>query len=242
MFRVKWLLGICILYILGVLGLIVYAIITPATTTTSTSTGIVSTNAVSSTPSQTKSTSPTNFSDINSVSSSSGNNLSLSLSLDGKIYEPGQSVSIIVDETNLLATINSVPATDNLPSGFASGFTNEPSIFPFGFAVVSGNYTLSNLITNPLLIYDPRDEYIGTQVVAPTSYSFQPSSDAAYLEGGSYSSSNGLMKMQYELQLNGYWDCNPMEAVQDNFKPGVYTVVAADEWGALVLVHFTVTN
>ena len=166
MFRVKWLLGICILYMLGVLGLIVYAIITPATTTTSTSTGIVSTNAVSSTPSQTTSTSSTNFNDVNSVSSSSGNNLSLSLSLDGKIYEPGQSVSIIVDETNLLPTINSVPANDNLPSGFASGFTNEPSIFPFGLAVVSGNYTLSNLITNPLLIYDPRDEYIGTQVVA----------------------------------------------------------------------------
>ena len=50
------------------------------------------------------------------------------------------------------------------------------------------------------------------------------------------------MKMQYELQLNGYWDGNPMEAVQDNFNPGVYTVVAGDEWGALVLVHFTVTN
>ena len=79
--------------------------------------------------------------------------------------------------------MNNVPATDNLPSGFASGFTNEPSIFPFGLAVVSGNYTLSNLIANPLLIYDPRDEYIGTQVVGPTSYSFQPSSDAAYPRG-----------------------------------------------------------
>ena len=79
-------------------------------------------------------------------------------------------------------------------------------------------------------------------MIGPTLYSFQPSSDAAYLEGGSYSSSNGLMKMQYELQLNGYWDGNPMEAVQDNFNPGVYTVVAGDEWGALVLVHFTVTN
>jgi hypothetical protein len=242
MFKVKWLLGICILYMLGVLGLIVYAIITPATTTTSTSTGIVSTNAVPSASSQTTSTASTNFNDVNSVSSTSGNNLSLSLSLDGKIYEPGQSVSIIVEETNLLPTTNSVPASDNLPSGFASGFTNEPSIFPFGLAVVSGNYTLSNLIANPLLIYDPRDEYIGPQVIGPTLYSFQPSSDGAYLEGGSYSSSNGLMKMQYELQLNGYWDGNPMEAVQDNFNPGVYTVVAGDEWGALVLVHFTVTS
>jgi hypothetical protein len=242
MFKVKWLLGICILYMLSVLGLIVYAIITPAATTISTSTGIVSTNAVSSIPSQTTSTTSTNFNDVNSVSSSSGNNLSLSLSLDGKTYEPGQSVSIIVDENNLLTTTNSVLASDNLPSEFVAGFTNEPSAFPFGLAVFQGNYTLSNLIANPLLIYDPRDEYIGTQVVGPTSYSFQPSSDAAYLEGGSYSSSNGVMKMQYELQLNGYWDGNPMEAVQDNFNPGVYTVVAGDEWGALVVAHFTISQ
>jgi hypothetical protein len=29
---------------------------------------------------------------------------------------------------------------------------------------------------------------------------------------------------------------------EDNFVTGVYTVVAGDEWGALVVLHFTVTN
>ena len=33
-----------------------------------------------------------------------------------------------------------------------------------------------------------------------------------------------------------------MEAVQDNFNPGVYTVVAGDEWGALVVAHFTISQ
>ena len=194
---------------------------------------------------QTSSSTTKDNSGRSSVSSNSTNGLSLSLSLDGTTYQTNQEVSIIVDENNLLTITNNVSATDNLPSELteATGFTNEPSSLPFGLAVFQGNYTLSSYSTvTPLIIYDPSKVYIGTQVVGPTSYSFQPSSDAAYIEGGSYSSSNGLMKMQYELQLNGYWDDNLMKAVQDNFNPGVYTVVAGDEWGNMVILHFTVSQ
>jgi hypothetical protein len=182
---------------------------------------------------------------LNSTSSNSTNGLSLSLSLDGTTYPPGQEVSIAVYEKNTLPTINDVPAADNLPSELteATGFTNEPSPFPFGLAVFQGNYTLSNYSNaTPLIIYDPSKVYIGTQVVGPTSYSFQPLSDIAVLEGGSYSSSTGDLKIQYELQLNGSWSGNPPGDVLNNFNPGVYTVVAGDEWGALVFLHFTVSQ
>jgi hypothetical protein len=177
----------------------------------------------------------------NSVSTSSTNGLSLSLSLDGITYQPGQEVSIAVDEKNTLLTMNNVSATDNLPSEFMSGFTNEPSPLPFGLAILQGNYDVSNYSNaTPLIIRDPSEMYIGTQVVGPTSYAFQPLSDTAVLEGGSYNSSNGL-KMQYEISVNGYWPDNE-SATSTNFAPGIYTVVAGDEWGALVVVHFTVTN
>jgi hypothetical protein len=241
MFKVKWLLGICILYMLGVLGLIVYAIITPATTTTSTSTGIVSTHAVSSTSSQTTSTSSENFNDVNSDSSASANGLILFLALDSTTYQLGQEVSIAVDERNTLSTMNNVSATDKLPSEFMSGFTNEPSPLPFGIAVFKGNYALSNYSNaTPLIIRDPSEVYIGITVVTPTSYSFQPLSDTAILNGGNYNFVNGL-KLQYEIGVNGYW-LNIASTTSTNFEAGVYTVVAGDEWGALVLVHFTVTN
>jgi hypothetical protein len=45
-----------------------------------------------------------------------------------------------------------------------------------------------------------------------------------------------------DLDLKGYWTGNSPSAAFTNFESGIYTVVAGDEWGALVFVHFTVTN
>ena len=191
----------------------------------------------------TQTTSPmtTSLSNVNSVSTNAINGLSLSLSLDGTTYKPSQLVSIILDETNMLLTTNNVPVADNLPSKeLISGFTNEPSLFPFGLAILRGNYTSSNYSTaKPLIIYDPIKGYIGTQVVGPTSYVFQPSSDIANLVGGNYNSNNGL-KMQYKISVDRYWP-NNKSTQYTKFSPGVYTVVAGDEWGALLVLHFTVS-
>ncbi len=176
------------------------------------------------------------------ASSSSINGLSLSRSLDGTTYQPGQEIAITVDETNVLSTINDVPVANKLPSELISGFTNQPPIFPFGMAVFQGDYTLSNYSNaTPLVIRNPSEVYVGTPVAGPTSYSFQPLSDTAVLEGGSYNSSNGL-KMQYEISVNGYWpgDNFSSNSQLTNFEPGIYTVVAGDEWGNLVILHFTV--
>ena len=176
---------------------------------------------------------------LNSTSSNSTNGLSLSLSLDGTTYPPGQSVSIIVDEKNLLSTTNNLSATDNLPSEFGSGFTNDPW-FPLGLAVLRGNYTGSNYSTGtPLIIYNPGEVYIGTTSIAPTAYSFSPFIDVAVLNGGDYNSSIDI-RSHIEINVNGYWPNNE-SASSNNFEPGVYTVVAGDEWGTLVVVHFTVS-
>jgi hypothetical protein len=44
-----------------------------------------------------------------------------------------------------------------------------------------------------------------------------------------------------EIGLKGYWT-NDSVSQFNNFDPGVYTVIAGDEWGALVILHFTVSN
>jgi Putative Ig domain len=196
---------------------------------------------VNPTTTTTSSTTITNFNDVNTASSKPASGLSLSLSLDGTTYQPGQEVSIAVDEKNTLSTTNNVTATDNLPSEFMSGFTNDPSPLPFGIAVLQGNYDVSNYSkVTPLIIYDPMEVYIGFPVAPPTSYSFQPLSDTAILNGGDYKLVSG-MKMQYEIGVQQYWPNND-GADFTHFQSGVYTVVAGDEWGALVIVHFTVTN
>jgi hypothetical protein len=38
------------------------------------------------------------------------------------------------------------------------------------------------------------------------------------------------------------WVGSPPNAVQQYFEPGVYTVVGGDEWGNMVVLHFTVSQ
>jgi hypothetical protein len=201
---------------------------TPAMTTTSNTT-------------QTSSSTTTDISGLNSASTETENGLSLSLSTDRTTYQPGQEVSITFDEKNTLSTTNNVPATDNLPSEFMSGFPNDPS-FPLGLAVLRGNYTGLNYSTvTPLIIFHPGEVYTGTAIIAaPTSYSFQPFIDVATLNGGDYNSSDAI-RLHIEISVNGYWP-NKESSSSRNLEPGVYTVVAGDEWGTLVILHFTVTN
>jgi len=250
MFKVKWLLGICILYMLGVLGLIVYAIITPATTTTLTSTGIVSTNAVSSIPSQTTSTTSTtstNFNDINSASSTSANGLSLSLALDSTTYQPGQQVAMAVDVKNILSVENDVPVSDNWsyanleigpcdngPGGFG---------YPYGIAIFQGNYTslgLSN--ATPLALYDYSVLPPCPGPMPSTAFDFKPLSDIATIISGSSSFPDSTVGMNTQLAATGYWTGVRPDTSGHGFGSGVYTVVGGDEWGNLVILHFTVTQ
>ena len=53
--------------------------------------------------------------DTNSTSSGSVEGLSLSLSLDSTIYQPGQAVTIIIEESNTLPRTNNVPASNKWP-------------------------------------------------------------------------------------------------------------------------------
>jgi hypothetical protein len=50
------------------------------------------------------------------------------------------------------------------------------------------------------------------------------------------------MNAEFEPAPTGYWASNNVGATFTNFEPGVYTVIAGDEWGALVVVHFTVSQ
>jgi hypothetical protein len=49
------------------------------------------------------------------------------------------------------------------------------------------------------------------------------------------------MQIKSEIALEGYWhDSNMINNRLIWFEPGIYTVVAGDEWGALVVLHFKV--
>jgi hypothetical protein len=216
-----------------------------SSTIAATSTSSAPVSSLTTTVSQITSSTTTTSNDFNSVSSNATNGLSLSLSLDGTTYQPNQEISITVDEANTLPEINNVPVSNNRAY---SGLQAAPCdyISPYGIAVFHGDYTSSNFSTGtPLTLYDPHVARSCPTIYGITSYSFEPSSDmAAVIENSDPSQSNSSQQMKYELTINGCWpdDNFSSNSQLTNFEPGVYTVFAGDEWGALVVVHFTVSN
>jgi hypothetical protein len=191
----------------------------------------------------TASTTTTKSDIVDSASSTSANGLKLSLSVDSTPNVQHQ-ISITLDEINILSEINNVPVSDNWQY---KGLGVAPCDFtsPYGIAVFRGDYTSSNFSTGtPLTLYDPHVTRLCPTNYPVISYSFQPSLDWVHVIENPANSINNSQQMQYEITIDGYWpdDNYTSNSQLTNFAPGVYTVVGGDEWGALVVVHFTVSQ
>jgi hypothetical protein len=178
-----------------------------------------------------------------SASSNTTNGLKLSLSVDATPNIQHQ-ISITLDETNVLSEINNIPVSDNWSY---KGLGVAPCDFtsPYGIAVFEGDYVASNLSTGtPLTLYDPHITRLCPTNYPVISYSFQPSLDWAQVIENPANPLHNSQQMQYELTINGYWpdDNFSSNSQSTSFAPGVYTVVAGDEWGNLVILHFTVAS
>ena len=183
---------------------------------------------------------------VNSGSSQTLSGLNLSLALDAKTYHPGQAVSIVLDEINMLTTTNHVPVSNNWsysnlglsPCALGPGFG-----YPFGIAIFQGNYTSSNLSTaTPLSLYDYSMPVPCPDPMQPTSYDFEPLSDIATAVSSSASFPNSTYAINFPLTDTGYWAGTSPDVSKHGFAPGIYTIVGGDEWGALVILHFTVSQ
>ena len=182
----------------------------------------------------------TSYNNINTASSISTNGLSLSLSLNMTTYRPGQEVSIVLDVKNTWPETNHVPVSNNWPySDLASGQCDLGA--PYGIAIFQGDYTSSNFSTiTPLALWD-YSLVVPCPVEIPVNYYvFEPLSDIATAFSSEASFPNFNEAINFELTETGYWAGTRPNVTKHNFAPGVYTVVAGDEWGALVVLHFTV--
>jgi hypothetical protein len=128
-------------------------------------------------------------------------------------------------------------------SGLSVGSCGTES-YPFGVSVFQGSYTVANLSSaTPLELNDPNTQVIGCMppVSNVTAYDFKSSSDIATLDGDAINGST-TFEMSAEVIGGINWVGNPPNAVQQYFEPGVYTVVGGDEWGNMVILHFTVSQ
>jgi hypothetical protein len=163
---------------------------------------------------------------------------------------PGQgpyATSFEVNATvwNTLSRPNNVTGVDNYHGVQLNPLCNTG---PVTFEVLKGYYTVANFTSGTVLsIHGVQNMMCVVPTSALSYYVFQPNSDvftgplADQAMGGKASTATMTTRSAAAAAslVNIYSSglANP-----EPFPPGTYTVVAADNWGQLALVHFAVTG
>jgi len=195
------------------------------------------TTKTSTTPStQTTKTSTTLTTGIpTTTSTQSENGLQLRVSVNTTVLTAGEPLQINISEYNMLSIDNNVAAATNWGvNGLGIGACPNINVLPFGVAVFQGNHNAQNISQGtPLELYP----------VAPcvelfrliTGYDFLPeSSNAAIMPGGDLTSPT---PMSASITVNGTY-INGIQLIP--LSPGMYTLVAGDEWGTLEFIYINV--
>lgn len=174
---------------------------------------------------------PQPFVGAKSTATESAEGLLLGLSLNETTITSGQTIAITVYERNTLQEINNVSASDKWPTNGLSVGPCGTLNMPFGIAVYSGN---SSVLTvpgaQPLQLYEP-GTYGCPAILKVTDYVFQPMSTE--LTGGPFN-------MSSTIDAKGYWGTTSLQSSFSDFSPGIYTIVAGDEWGSRAILSFQV--
>jgi hypothetical protein len=167
--------------------------------------------------------------------------LSLTVSLNSTDYHPGEQIVVNIQEKNILPVENRVRPADRWPvAGLAMGPCGTLHL-PFGISVLQGCYDSGNVSkATPFRVFGPTCPIPTPTVSGIVSYDFRPWSDHAdiYVD---YDFEPWAVNMTVRSTVGGFWTGSYPDAVSNNLTPGAYTVVGGDEWGALVILHFTVS-
>lgn len=207
----------------GQLAIIHFYLAAPETTSTTSSSSLTSTSTTSS-----QGSTPTSGGNL-SVASASG--LQLMISTNATEISLGESIQVDLSEFNTLPALNNVTAAHDWPTQVALGPCENIYVQPFGIAVYAGHVDGQNISQGQRVnVFPPTacPQYI--RLV--TGYEFQPLSDLAVVLpslGATPSPLIGSVNIAAGYSPQG-----------QSLAPGSYTVVAADEWGAMTFVYFTV--
>jgi len=209
---------------LAVIGAVAAALVVAALLATPSFLG----GASSSTSSSTSST---------ATSTVGSHGLQLRLALNSTSLASGTRLGITVSEYNTEPTANNVTKADLWQiQGLSLGAcaTEGYSVYPFGIAVLSGRYSEANASKGtPLEIYPVVACPMFLRLV--TGYLFEPMNDSALILPSSGSSPT---LMAANVTVSGEYPTGSLQPLS----PGVYTVVAGDEWGAVETIQFSVAG
>ena len=191
-------------------------------------------------PTTTQPSSSTSTTLTTSTSTSSTSNLVLRLVLNTSVVSQGGSVSFTMGEWNSLDAQNVVEASDAWQIGGLGVGPCGPTNYPFGFEVLSGYYNSSAGLDSAqkVELYGPGPYFCPMILSNVSSYSFYPLSDRADVKGSCEQDPCFTEDMNTTAVVRGNWSGSSLEPLP----PGVYTIVAGDEWGALLFGHFDVVS
>ncbi|MGC8557426.1 MAG: hypothetical protein ACP5NC_00320 [Nitrososphaeria archaeon] len=180
------------------------------------------------------------------------NGMELMLSINSSSMMQGGSITVNVSLINTLHIINHVSAEHYWSIDDVSLGACDNINYPMGIAVFNGYYTSANIsdVRNPLTIFRPT--VCPMFIVYIREYQFYPYGSAASIKGpsminGTYYVNSYMISR--EFTLSGYYAQQQEPAngsnisshlILNQFSPGTYTIVGADEWGGFVILHFNV--
>ena len=168
------------------------------------------------------------------ASGTSLNGLMLTLSIDSPSIRAGGSVTINVTEFNTNGTPLNVTASRNWTVQGLRMSACYSSVYPFGVAVYQGRYTMENVsAAKPLNLYPLQPCPLLLRYIS--GYYFQANSDLATVLPGT---GKPLPMAAGVVAAGNYTSGN----LRTSLAPGQYTVAAGDEWGSVLLLHFSVSK
>lgn len=250
-------------FVLGILLIIGALYLSPAITGTSSSTTNTSSLTTQQTTTLIEATQSTTSGSSNQFvpspetveTTNSTLGLKLTLSISSKIVPSQDSFVVSASIFNTLSTVNNLTASSNWPvQGLSTGacdFDND-TFPPEGIAIFSGNYGKNNISNaSPIdfweLIECPTQSALWgvNGLISFTSFAFLPKNDSGYF--GYYASgpvSRGIIPARMSTYNITIWSSNDSASFGINSlgsaSPSNYTLVAGDEWGQIVLLHFQV--
>jgi len=166
-------------------------------------------------------------------SATSAYGFTINLHMNATTLGQREAVSITAWLNSTTAQPNNVTAASAWPIG-PNGLWTRPctSGWPLGVGVMNGYYTPDNYTQGSLVPIPGPLFSCPVQSQTPSFFVFQPHGTSAVVGMGSSVS---------RWDLRSTLTFNPAEVAAAR-SPGAYTVVAADEWGDVVLVHFRVSQ
>jgi len=185
--------------------------------------------------------------------------LELLFSVNSTRLNPNNSIILNITVINTLSAVDNV----SFSNAWAIAGLEQPCDFEraTGFAVFSGYFALNNLSSAaplnlwphvpacPSLIQNGTLESFVGILRNVTSYSFLPRSDMAncsayYFLEPSNNSITAPLFGEFSMSMSNFgiiFTNNSSEPTLNSVATAVYTLAVGDEWGDLVLLHFSVT-